>query len=236
MTTPSTTVAGMSGYVAPPPGLTLPDFSSWRLALPEAPPIWGITHSSTSLPGVGRSLMLRGMVERNTRAQMAQCPGGLAQRAQTQSMSVLHAPQTVLPLCQPLPGWPAMPYQQVVQPPKKSTGRGVASNTSTDKTTPAGSASSQDHGRPTTRGWGGGGLIHQSPQGVQKKASVQLPCQEGDLPSTSMPSVLPPVAPKETQPQHGGQPRTALHDPVQLAAKFHSTGWKKDLEHVLRVY
>ena len=48
MTTPSTTVAGMSGYVAPPPGLPLPDFSSWRLLPPEAPPISGITHSSTS--------------------------------------------------------------------------------------------------------------------------------------------------------------------------------------------
>ena len=41
MTTPSTTVAGMSGYVAPPPGLTLPDFSSWRLPPPEAPPHLG---------------------------------------------------------------------------------------------------------------------------------------------------------------------------------------------------
>ena len=47
MTTPSTTVAGMCGYVAPPPGLTPPDFSSWRLPPPEAPPIWGITCSST---------------------------------------------------------------------------------------------------------------------------------------------------------------------------------------------
>ena len=37
MTTPSTTVAGMSGYVAPPPDLTPPDFSSWRLLPPEAP-------------------------------------------------------------------------------------------------------------------------------------------------------------------------------------------------------
>ena len=37
MTTPSTTVSGMSGYVAPPPGLTPPDFSSWRLPPPEAP-------------------------------------------------------------------------------------------------------------------------------------------------------------------------------------------------------
>ena len=37
MTTPSTTVAVMSGYVAPPLGLTPPDFSSWRLLPPEAP-------------------------------------------------------------------------------------------------------------------------------------------------------------------------------------------------------
>ena len=47
MTTPSTTVAGMSGYVAPPLGLTPPDFSSWRLPPPKAPPIQGITHSFT---------------------------------------------------------------------------------------------------------------------------------------------------------------------------------------------
>ena len=51
-----------------------------------------------------------------------------------------------------------------------------------------------------------------------------------------MPSVPPPAAPEGTQTQHGGQPRTALHDPVQLAAKFRSAGWKKDLEYVLRVY
>ena len=37
MTTPSTTVAGMSGYVVPPPGLTPPDFSSWSLPPAEAP-------------------------------------------------------------------------------------------------------------------------------------------------------------------------------------------------------
>ena len=51
-----------------------------------------------------------------------------------------------------------------------------------------------------------------------------------------MPSVPPPVAPKGTQPQHGGRPRSALHDPAQLAARFCSAGWKKDLEHVLQVY
>ena len=37
MTTPSTTAAGMSGYVAPPPGLPPIDFSSWRLPPPEVP-------------------------------------------------------------------------------------------------------------------------------------------------------------------------------------------------------
>ena len=37
MTTPSTTAAGMSGYIAPPPGLPPIDFSSWRLPPPEAP-------------------------------------------------------------------------------------------------------------------------------------------------------------------------------------------------------
>ena len=157
MTTPSTTVAGMSGYVAPPLGLTLPDFSSWRLLPPEAPPSVGLSAAPPGLPGVGRSLMLRGTAERNTRAQMVQCPGGLIQWVQTQPTSVPCMPQMAPSLCQPLPGWPTMPYQQVVQLPKKPAGKGVASDPSTDKTAPVGGASSQDHGRPTTRGQGGGG-------------------------------------------------------------------------------
>ena len=37
MTSPSTTAAGMSGYVPPPSGLTPIDFSNWRLPPPEAP-------------------------------------------------------------------------------------------------------------------------------------------------------------------------------------------------------
>ena len=67
---------------------------------------------------------------------MAQYPGGLAQCALTPPMSVLCTPQTALPLCQPLPGWPAMSYQQAVQLPKKSTRRGVASDPFADKTPP----------------------------------------------------------------------------------------------------
>ena len=112
---------------------------------------------------------MRGAAERNARAQMVQGPSGLAQWAQTQPTSVLCAPQMVPPLRQPLPGWPAMPYQQAVQPPRKSTGRGVASNPSADKTAPAGSPSSQDCGRPTTRGWGDGGRSVSRPRGVQEE-------------------------------------------------------------------
>ena len=89
-------------------------------------------------------------------AQRAQHPGGMAQWTQTQPTSALSVPQTVPPLCQPPLGQPAMLYQQVVQLPKKPTGRGVASNTPTDKTTPMGSASSQDRRRSNTRGWEGG--------------------------------------------------------------------------------
>ena len=118
-----------------------------------------------------------------------------------------------------------MPYQQAVQPPKKPVGRGVISDTPTDKTTPIGGTSSQDHGRPTMRGWGDGSQSVSHPRGVPGKASVQPLHQEGDQPSGSMPSVPPPPpAPERTQPQWGGQPRSALRDSMRLAANFCSSG------------
>ena len=63
-TSPSTTAAGMSGYVSPPPGLTLVDFSNWRLLPPEAPASRGLPTAPPGLPGVGRSIRLRGTAER----------------------------------------------------------------------------------------------------------------------------------------------------------------------------
>ena len=112
------------------------------------------------------------------------------------------------------PGWPATLYQQAVQPPGKSTGRGVTFNPSVDKTAPAGSPSSQDHGRPITRGWGDGGRSASHPRGVQEKTSRQMPHQEGDLPSGAAPNVPPPMAPESTPPQLGGQARTLPRDPA----------------------
>ena len=214
MTSPSTTAAGMSGYVPPPPGLTLTDFSNWRLPPPEAPASRGLPTAPPGLPGVGRSIRLRGMAKRIAGAQMAQHPGGLAQWTQTPPTSVPCAPQMVPPLCQPLPGQLATPYQQAVQPPKKPTGRGVTSDPPTDKTTPVGGTGSQDCRRSNTRGWGGSRQSISHPRGMQEKVSAQPLCQEGDLPSGSMPSVPPPVAPENTQPQRGGQPRSTLHNPA----------------------
>ena len=196
----------------------------------------GLPAALQGLSRVGRSIRVRAATERQARAQLAQGPRGLVQWAQTQPLLVPCTPQMAPPLRQPSPGWPAMHYQQEAQLPGKSTGRGVASDPSTDKTAPAGGSSSQDRGRPTTRGWGDGGRSVSHPRGVQEKASVQLPRQEGDLPSRSTPSVPPPAAPERTLPQLGGQPRTSHCNPARLAAKFCSVGWKKDLEHVLRVY
>ena len=130
-----------------------------------------------------------------------------------------------------------MPYQQAVQPPKRPVGRGVIADTPADKTTPMG-GTMQDRRRPTARGRGHGSRSISHPRGVPGMASVQLPCQEGDLPSGSTPSAPPPPppAPERTQPQWGGRTRSALRDPAQLAANFRSSGWRKDLEHILKVY
>ena len=236
MTTPSTSVAGMPGYVAPPPGLTPPDFSSWSLLPPETPLPWGLPTALQGLPGIRRSMQIRTTVERHTRAQLVQGPQALAQWAQMLPTLMPHTPQMALPLRQPPPGWPATPCQQAVQPPGKSTERGVTFDSSVDKTAPAGGQSSEDCRRQRTRGWGDSGQSASCPRGVQEKTSRQMPHQEGDLPSRATPNIPPTTASESTPPQWGGQARTLPCDPTQLATKYHSAGWKKDLEHVLKVY
>ena len=180
--------------------------------------------------------MMRGAAERHTQAQMVQGPRGLAQWALTQPMSALCAPQMALPLCQPLPGQPATPYRQVVQLPGKSMGRGVTSESCIDKTIPAGGQGSQDWGRQMTREHGDGGQSVSHPRGVQEKAGRQMPHREGDLPSKATQNIPPTTTPEGTLPQLGGGARTLPHDSTWLATKFCSMWWKKDLEHVLRVY
>ena len=101
ITTPSTTAAGMPGYVAPPLGLTLPDFSNWSLPPPEITLSRGLPAASQGLPSIRRSEMIRSAVERHARVQLVLGPWAPAQRAPALLMLVLHAPQVALPLCQP---------------------------------------------------------------------------------------------------------------------------------------
>ena len=169
MTTPSTSVAGMPGYVVPPPGITPPDFSSWSLPPPEAPLPQGLPTVLQGLSHIRRSIQVRAAVERQALAQLAQGPRGLAQSAQTQPTSAPCTPQMAPPLHQPPPWWPATLYQQVVQLPGKSIGRGVTFNPSVDKTAPAGGPSSQNCGRPTTRGWGDSGQSVSHPRGCKRR-------------------------------------------------------------------
>ena len=121
------------------------------------------------LPGVGRSIQIRAATERHTRAQLVQGPRGLAQWTQVPPTLAPCTPQMALPLCQPPPGQPSTPYQQAVQLPGKSSGRGVSFDSSMDKTSPAGCQNLEDHGRQRTRVVGRWWPICQSPQGSARE-------------------------------------------------------------------
>ena len=133
-----------------------------------------------------------------------------------------------------------MPYQQAGQPPKRPVGRGVTADTPAGKTAPMG-GTTQDHGRPAARGQGPGSCSVSRPRGVPEVAS-SLQHQEGGLPSglmpggRSLPHPPPPPVPERTQPQRRGRKRSTLQDPMRLAANYRSSAWRKDLEHILKVY
>ena len=223
-------------YLPPPPGLPPIDYNKWRLPPPEASAT-GVAMDPLHFPGVGRSAGLWGTVERIIGSP---CPGGLAQRMPAPPMTMPCMPQT-MPVWQPCPEQPATPYQQVVQPPKRPTGWGAVADIPTNKTTPMG-GTMQDHGRPAVRGWEHGSHSVSHPRGAPETVSAQQQHQEGGLPSgltpsgRSLPPPPPPPATERTQPQQRGRKRSALWDPARLVANYRSSGWRKDLEHILKVY
>ena len=118
VTGPSTSMGGMTGYVAPPPGLTPPDFSIWSIPPQEAPPPPGLPVSLLYWPPVGRASSLRAAIDRQAQALRAMAPQAPTPQASMLQAPTSQAPQMVPPLCQPLPSsgsWPATPYQQAVQ-------------------------------------------------------------------------------------------------------------------------
>ena len=220
MTTPSTTTAGMPGYVVPLLGLALLDFSNWSLPPPEIPPPRGLPVAPQGLPGIGRSEMIKSAVGRHARVQLVAGPWAPGQCAPAPPMSVPSAPQVAPPLCQPRPSKAATPYQQAVQPPGKSTGRGVTVDSPSDRAAPTASQTTQDRGRQQTRGWGERGQSASCPGDARGATS--------NVPSTTTSEVTPP--------QRGSHAKASHPDPALLVVKFRSGRWKKDLEHVLKVY
>ena len=107
-----------------------------------------------------------------------------------------------------------------MQPPRRPAGRGGAAKLPSNRATPAASQPTQDHRRQQARGWGVRGQSVNHPGRGWGTAT--------DVPSTTTPGA--------TQPQPGHCTRPRCPDLALLAVKFHSGRWRKDLEHVLKVY
>ena len=207
------------GAPSPPPGLPPPDFTNWSLPPPKAPVTGGLHAPSGGLPSIRRQTV---------------GPWAPGQQAPTPPMPALSTPQGMLPVhqsrpCHPAtqyqqvvqpPSQPATPYQQVVQLPRRPVGRGGAPELPSNRATPAASQAIPDHGRPQARG-----------RGVRGR-SVSRP-GHGRGTATNVPSTTTPGA---TQPQPGHHTRPRCPNLALLAVKYRSGRWRKDLEHVLKVY
>ena len=154
------------------------------------------------------------------------------------------APQMAPPLCQPLPSSrsrPATPYQQAVQLPSKSKGLGVTFDSSTDKLAATGSQDANGRRRQRTRGRDDNTWPSSHSRGTRERSSIgttskQMPHQVGECPSGAPCNVPPTSTPESTPPQRGGGAMASPKDPLKNAANYKSTEWRKDLEHVLKIY
>ena len=66
--------------------------------------------------------------------------------------------------------------------------------------------------------------------------SKQMPCQGCEHPSWAPSNVPPASAPVRIPPQSGSGARASPKDPLRKASRYRSAGWRKDLEHVLKIY
>ena len=216
VTTPSTSLGGMSGLVLPPPGISIWDMFPWKTPIPKQP----VTTPSYR-PPIGRGEWLKA----------------------TLSMSGLvpQVPQIAPAICQlpPLPrGRPATPYQQVVQPPSKTSGLRVTFDSPASKPAPTGSRDIDVRGRWVSRGRDDDSQAASCPRGGRKGSSIRetsnwMPRQEGGCP-TGVPHNIPPSStPGKPPPQPGGITKASPRNPLKNLANYRSTGWRKDLDHIL---
>ena len=66
--------------------------------------------------------------------------------------------------------------------------------------------------------------------------SKQMPHQVGECPFWAPHNVPPASTPESTPPQCGSGARASPRDPLKNATNYRSTGWRKDLEYVLKAY
>ena len=206
------------------------------------------TPRATYIPAIpashGEGFSLRAAIDRQAQVLRATMPQVPMPPASTSQAPLPQAPQMVPPLCQPLPSsrsWPATPYQQAVQPPSKPKGRGVTFDSSADKLVAIGSQDTDGHRRQRTQGRDDNTQPASPAKGACERSSArmtgkQTPCQVGEHPSGAPSNVPPTSAPVSTPPQSSGGARASPKDPLRKASKYRSAGWRKDLEHVLKIY
>ena len=223
----STIEAQEPGLTSSPPGLTPLDFSSWSLPPPGAPQTGGLPLLSSG--GVRRQAA--GPQALGPQALTPSAPQGtllICQQRPRQPVAPYQQPapptsQPVAPYQQALlqPSQPITPYQQAVQPPRPA-GRGGATQSASSTAFPTAGQPVQECGRLPTRGrglLGRGRSASRSRHGRRLIAGAPATNTQGDA-----------------QPRPGCHTRTSHYDPVILASNYRSSSWRKDLEHVLKVY
>ena len=176
--------------------------------------------------------------------RQVQAPWTPALQALALQVSALQAPQMVPPLHQPLPsswGQPATLSQQAVQPLSKSTGLGVTFDSSADKMAAPGGPDANGCRRQRAQGRDDNSQPASHSRGVQVGSSIrmtskQMPRQVGERPSRAPHNISPASTPVSTPPQCGSGVRASPKDPLKDAANYRSSRWRKDLEHVLKIY
>ena len=210
VTAPSTSQGGMSGYMPPPPGISIWNMPPLEDAISPGPvtilPYWPPTRRAGQLRSV---MSVRGIVPQT--------------------------PQMPTPIRQPplLPqSRQATPYQQLVQPPSNTSGLGVTFDSSASKPAPTDSWNTDVCGIQATRGQDDGCRPASCPRGGRERSSIRktnmpTPRQEGGCPAG---------APHNLPPSSTSSAKGASTDPLGSIANYRSQGWRKDLSHVLRAF
>ena len=130
VTTPSTSLGGMSGLVPPPPEISIWDPFQWKAPISQKP-----VTILPYRPPAGRAKQLKATLSMR----------GLVPWAPQMAPAIRQPP--LLPQSQP-----ATLYQQLVQPPSKTSGLGVTFDSSASKPAPTDSRDTNVHGRKATQG------------------------------------------------------------------------------------